>query len=67
MVERLLDALDPPPSDFERMTEEEFAAELDCADSLTILDELLVGKGALSVVLPPFGLAFATVPVEAVR
>lgn len=29
VLERLLDALDPPPSDVDRMTEEEFAAELD--------------------------------------
>jgi putative addiction module component (TIGR02574 family) len=29
VIERLLDALDPPPSDVDRMTEEEFAAELD--------------------------------------
>src|SRR5579871_2682687 len=29
VLERLLDALGPPPSDIDRMTEEEFAAELD--------------------------------------
>lgn len=29
LVERLLDALDPPASEIDRMTDEEFAAELE--------------------------------------
>ncbi len=29
LVEQLLDRLDPPPSDIDRMSDEEFAAELD--------------------------------------
>src|SRR5207248_10131932 len=36
------------------------------ADRLALLDQLLVGQGAEAEVLPPLGLLFPAVPVEAV-
>src|SRR5207245_1634998 len=59
--------IEPVSKDVRTILLSHFAAELDRTNSFSILHQLLVRQRALPVVLPPFGLPLAAVPVEAMR